>query len=61
MNEELLNKAVKEKFGTWKAFADHLGVDRKNLKRNLLNNVDRLDERLNLLGLELELKPKAKD
>ena len=51
----MINKQVKERFGTWTAFCEHMGEDLTNFRRKIFSNIERLNKWLLPLGLEIKI------
>lgn len=51
----MIDKKIKEQFGSWTAFCTKYGHDNKNFKRKLLANIEKLNNWLEPLGLELKI------
>lgn len=59
---EIINKKIKELYGSKASFADHLGVDPKNLSKTLkpiYNKIADVSEFLEELELEIQIAPKG--
>lgn len=57
----MIDEQIKKQFGSWTAFCSQNGHDHKNFKRKLLANIDKLNNWLEPLGIELQMvlkKPK---
>ena len=55
---ELIDKKIKELYGDKASFADHLGVDPKNLSKTIKpieNKIKKVSEFLKHLGLEIKI------
>ena len=51
----MIDKQIKKQFGSWTAFCSKYGHDNKNFKRKLLANIDKLNNWLEPLGLEIQI------
>jgi len=51
----MIDKQIKEQFGSWTAFCLKYGHSPKNFKRKLLANIDKLNNWIEPLGIELQV------
>lgn len=53
--QKIINEKIKKQFGSWTAFCAKYGHDHKNFKRKLLANIEKLNNWLEPLGLEIQI------
>ena len=53
--EYMIDKEIKKQFGTWVAFCARTGQDKSNFKRKLLANIDKINNWLRPLNLEIKI------
>ena len=51
----MIEKQVKKMFGSWTAFCSENGHDYKNFKRKLFANIDKINNWIAPLGLEIQI------
>lgn len=57
---EELEKIIKERYGSWTEYSESIDMDKKNVKRYFKRNIDKLNEMLEPLGMELSIKEKVR-
>ena len=56
----MINEQIKKQFGSWTAFCAQHGHDKKNFKRKLLANIEKINGWLDPLDLEIQIAAKRK-
>lgn len=51
----MIDKQIKKQFGSWTAFCSKYGHDHKNFKRKLFANIDKINNWIEPLGLEIQI------
>ncbi|NBC82834.1 MAG: hypothetical protein GVY19_05575 [Bacteroidetes bacterium] len=55
-----LEKIIKDRYGSWTDYSESINMDKKNVKRYFARNIDKLNEMLEPLGVELSIKEKVR-
>jgi len=56
----MIDKEIKESGHTWKSYAESIGQNSSNFKRQLIKKVDLLNKWLSPLSLQIQIAPKRK-
>ena len=51
----MIEKQIKKRFGTWAAFCSNIGHDKSNFKRKLFSNINKINNWLGPLDLEIKI------
>lgn len=54
----MIEKQIKNQFGTWAAFCSEIGENKRNFKRKLDSNINKINNWIQPLGLEIKIVTK---
>lgn len=55
----MIDKEIKESGQTWKSYAESIGQNPSNFKRQLIKHVEKLNAWLSPLNLQIKIAPKG--